>query len=102
MDKKIVQAVLERSKGLCEVCHKQGQELHHILSGNGRRRQHENADSVIMLCSSCHRGTNGVHGKNGAKLDLQLKLKLQETYFKQGKTEGEIRVLMGGRLYGTD
>lgn len=30
LDKKIVQAVLERSKGLCEVCYAPGAELHHI------------------------------------------------------------------------
>lgn len=35
MDKKIVQAVLERSKGLCEVCYAPGTELHHIIHGQG-------------------------------------------------------------------
>jgi len=52
-----------------------------------------------MLCVSCHRLTNGVHGKNGHILDLELKVGLQHKYFKLGYTEDEVRKLMNGRLY---
>ena len=38
-------------------------------------------------------------GKNGRELNLKLKVKLQETYFKQGYSEEEVRKLMGGKLY---
>lgn len=99
MDKKIVQAVLERSKGLCEVCYAPGTELHHIIYGKGKRKQHETIESVVLLCYECHRGTNGVHGKNGKELNIKLKKQLQEYYFKQGYTEEETRELMGGKLY---
>lgn len=99
MDKKIVQAVLERSKGLCEVCYAPGAELHHIIHGKGKRKQHETVESVVLLCWECHRGTYGVHGREGRKLDLQLKKQLQERYFKQGYSEKEVREMMGGKLY---
>ena len=99
MDKKIVQAVLERSKGLCEVCYAPGAELHHIIYGKGKRKQHETVESVVLLCWDCHRGTYGVHGREGRKLDLQLKKQLQERYFKQGYSEKEVREMMGGKLY---
>lgn len=99
MNKAIAKAVLERSKGLCEVCQRPGQHLHHIIHGNGKRKQCETIESVINLCWSCHQGTKGVHGRDGRKLDLRLKLKLQETYTKQGHPEDEIRRMMGGKIY---
>jgi len=102
MNKKIVQAVLERSRGICEYCgvyKGDSLELHHIIGGNGKRKQHESIESVIALCYEHHRGTNGVHGKNGRELDLKLKRKLQQTYIEQGYTEIKVRKLMGGKLY---
>jgi len=74
-------------------------EMHHIVFGSGKRTQHENEHSVILLCWHCHRGTNGVHGKNGRKLDLHLKRCLQKKYFSMGYNENEVRELMGGKLY---
>lgn len=99
MDKEIVQAVLERSQGLCENCYGPGAEFHHICFGSGKRKQHETKESVVLLCSRCHRGTNGVHGREGRELDLKLKIRLQEVYFNQGYAEHEVRIKMGGRLY---
>lgn len=99
MDEEIVQAVIERSKLLCENCYGPGEEFHHIVKGRGRRKQHERVESVVLLCRKCHRGTNGVHGKNGRKLDLKLKRRLQEEYLNQGYTEDEVREMMGGKLY---
>lgn len=102
MNKQIAQEVLDRSKGLCEVCGSRGQHLHHIIKGKGKRRQLESPENVINLCWECHMGTRGVHGREGRELDLKLKLTLQEKYFNQGYTETEVRAKMGGRLYATD
>ena len=100
MDKKIVEKVLKRSKGLCEVCGSAYLvELHHIIYGRGKRKQYENEFSVIVLCWYCHRGTKGVHGRDGRKLDLYLKRKLQKKYFSMGHNENEVREMMGGKLY---
>lgn len=99
MNKAIAKAVLERSKGLCEVCQRPGQHLHHIIYGNGKRKQCETIESVINLCWSCHQGTKGVHGREGRKLDLLLKQRLEKTYRDMGLSEEEIRHWMGGRLY---
>ena len=101
MNKLVYKQALERSQGLCEICKSNNKvELHHILYGNGKRKQCERLESVIFLCYKHHRGTNGVHGKNGHILDLKLKLKVQNTYFNKGLTEDEVRELMGGRIYG--
>lgn len=85
--------------GRCAVCGRYGLvERHHIIHGRGKRRQCETEKSVIDLCSDCHRGTYGVHGKYGKALDTMLKRKLQTSYFKEGYSEEEIRELMGGKL----
>ena len=100
MDNALVEQIYERSKGYCEICGSTHMlEIHHIIFGKGKRKQHERIESIILLCYSCHRGTNGVHGKNGRKLDIRLKQRLQKTYQDKGYTEEEIRELMGGRLY---
>ena len=99
MNKGIVDAVIDRSGGLCENCYSIGHELHHIIYGLGRRKQCERVESVILLCYECHRGTNGVHGTYGHKLDLKLKQKLQQTYFNMGMGDDEVRRWMGGMLY---
>lgn len=92
MNKKIVQAVQERSKGLCEICGSPHMtQMHHIIKGKGKRRQHENEFSVINLCWYCHHSNKGVHGRDGRELDLYLKRKLQEKYFNLGYTENEVR-----------
>ncbi len=102
MNDEIVKAVLDRSKGICENCYDAGEEFHHIIKGHGKRKQHETVESVVLLCWNCHRGTNGVHGKNGKELDLKLKIRLQEEYYQQGYTESQVRKMMGGRLYGNN
>ena len=100
MNKQIIKEVLERSQGRCERCSSnQMVQLHHIIKGRGKRRQCETVESVKALCWGCHHGTNGVHGKNGSKLDLELKKELEETYREQGRDENEIKYLLGGRFY---
>ena len=100
MNNKIVQAVLERSKGLCELCLSPNMtELHHIIGGRGKRKQHESVESIINLCWEHHKGTYGIHCREGRALDIQLKKQLQQTYINQGYTESEVRVKMGGKLY---
>jgi len=96
MDKAVYKSVSDRADGLCENCTKwENLELHHIL----RRKVPATIDNCIMLCSECHRGTKGVHGKEGHRLDVRFKQGVQAIYLSQGKTENETRVLMGGRLY---
>jgi Zn finger protein HypA/HybF involved in hydrogenase expression len=98
MDKKVYKAVMERASGECEVCKRyygDSLELHHIL----RRKVPENQDNCIALCPECHRGTNGVHGMYGHRLDMELKRKVQEAYIDMGYNADEVRELLGGRLY---
>lgn len=96
MDKQVYNAVSQRANGRCEVCGRGGRlELHHIL----RRKVPATVENCIMLCYECHRGTKGIHGRDGHKLDRELKINLQLKYERQGFSEDEVRRLMGGRLY---
>ena len=61
--------------GKCEVCKRNAElENHHCIGGSGRRKECDKYPELqFKLCPECHRGTNGVHGKNGADLALKLK-----------------------------
>jgi hypothetical protein len=100
MDKELYEKVMAKTNGLCIICESNEQvELHHIVSGVGKRKNYENEYSVVPLCYYHHRGDNGVHGKNGSELNRQLKIGLQEKYKSLGYSEEEIRELMGGKIY---
>lgn len=89
----------ERMTGPCAVCGRYSYlEAHHIVKGRGKRRECETKESVVHLCADCHRGTYGVHGRDGHALDMYLRRQLQATYFSHGRSETEVRRLMGGKL----
>ena len=84
----------------CYICGSTDRvEEHHIVHGRGKRKTCETPYSQRFLCWEHHRGTKGVHGKNGHELDMRLHLELQAQYFKMGATEEAVRWLMGGKLY---
>lgn len=97
--KEMHKIVTERSNGLCELCGSHYiVQRHHIVGGQGKRKQHENQYSLIDLCYYHHYGEYGVHESNG-DLERKLKIRLQEQYHDLGFNEDQIRELMGGRYY---
>lgn len=98
MNKTIYKEVMKRANGKCECCGRRTElSLHHAVSGRGKRQKHESVESCFGLCWHCHQGPDGVH--NNRELDIEFKLITQDRYRQQGKTDDEIRELMGGRLY---
>ena len=95
MNSEVYAAVRNRANGRCELCGKLSSdlELHHVVSGFGRRRQYESVETCLMLCHECH---EQVH--RDAKLHRVLKMLVQERLKVAGKSEDEIRAIMGGRL----
>lgn len=74
-------------------------EKHHIVF-RSQVKQLENCKlNHIYLCAECHRGTNGVHGKNGHELDRKLKLqfqnKLEFLFSKEYLTKKDIKEILG-------
>lgn len=59
------------------ICGQRATELHHIVFRSIVKPLENCTLNHIYLCSNCHRGTNGVHGSKGHKLDWQLKLEFQ-------------------------
>ncbi len=57
----------------CIVCGSWNVEDHHIFFGVAKRKKSEEYGLKVWLCPSHHRGTQGVHGRDGHKLDMELK-----------------------------
>ena len=90
---KIREIRIKMSRGICEYCReKPGSELHHIFGGRGRRKQLENIETVVMLCSECHRG------KFSETVINHFKVKVSKDLIKKYGEE-EARKMCGGRLY---
>ena len=52
--KKLVQEVLDRDNGVCQICFRPGDDIHHIaVAGMGRKKVHE-LENLITLCRKCH------------------------------------------------
>lgn len=61
----------------CAVCGSYNTELHHAVFRSQNKQLVNCKLNHIYLCPEHHRGTEGVHGKNGHKLDQRLKLQFQ-------------------------
>ena len=63
----------------CIVCKSQYQiEYHHCFFGSAKRRLSDKYKIIVPLCYLHHRGTNGIHGKNGKVLDTKIKQMAQK------------------------
>lgn len=62
-----------QDKKECLVCGSWNVEDHHIFFGVAKRKLSEKYGLKVWLCPNHHRGAYGVHGKEGHKLDLELK-----------------------------
>lgn len=82
----------------CIVCGSWNVEEHHLYKGVAKRKLSEQYGLKIFLCPTHHRGTNGVHGKNGHKLDLELKILGQKSFeYHYGSREDFIKIF--GKSY---
>ena len=53
-------------------------ELHHCIHGNKKNRNLSTQYHLLIgICSECHRGINGIHGKYGKEKDLKLQAEAQ-------------------------
>ena len=79
-----METILKSRKGECFLCGKYGPtEVHHIFYGSGRRKISDREGLIVYLCSECHRGTKGVHGRDGGQLGDRLKRIAQEAWEKR-------------------
>ncbi len=81
----------------CIVCGSWNVEDHHIFFGQGKRKLSEKYGLKVWLCPSHHRETNGVHGRDGHKLDIELKQLGQKAFEWKHSREDFMKVF--GRNY---
>lgn len=78
MSKSIMQDLSVRQ---CYLCGRQyGLEVHHVMSGVANRRLSEKFGLTVLLCASCHRGTDGA--QYGKENNLKLRQEAQEAFEK--------------------
>lgn len=88
-----MKSIIQREKQ-CLICGSWNIEDHHIFFGNANRKQSEKYGLKVWLCPTHHRGTIGVHGKDGHKLDMQLK-ELGQKAFEWKHTREEFIKIFG-------
>lgn len=77
----MAESILKTESGICFACGRSGHtETHHIIYGTGMRAISDREGLTCYLCRECHRGTNGVHGKNGNVLNRELKRIAQQRW----------------------
>lgn len=68
--------------GVCSNCGARGiVERHHVFFKSKAKALKNCNLNLVDLCTDCHRGTNGVHGPHGHKLDIKLKKETQAKIF---------------------
>lgn len=76
-----MRSIITKDMSRCYECGCTGNlERHHCIHGTAGRKLADKYGLVVMLCGDCHRGTKGVHGRDGAELDLKLKRIAQEAW----------------------
>lgn len=73
MKKKVKSIIPGDSEYKCFFCNRYFNssypgEVHHIFGGNAKRKLSDEDGLIIHLCYDCHRGTTGVHGRDGMPL----------------------------------
>lgn len=91
-----MKSIIQREKQ-CLICGSWNIEDHHIFFGNANRKQSEKYGLKVWLCPTHHRGTIGVHGKDGHKLDMELKQLGQKAFEWKHTREEFIKIF--GRNY---
>ena len=88
--------IMPKSTKYSTVRTKKYSERHEVFFSKAYRIKSVKDGLIIFLTEEDHRGTNGVHGKNGDKLNRYLKKKGQEAWMKYyKKTKKEFRKRYG-------
>lgn len=83
-----------QDKKQCMVCHNANAEEHHVFFGTANRKLSEKYGLKVYLCTEHHRGTRGVHGREGKTLDTYLK-ELAQSRFEEKESREKFRQIFG-------
>lgn len=97
----MAESIIKTAK-CCFFCGSEvGLERHHCAHGTANRKLAEKYGLWVYLCPECHRGTDGVHGKNGKRKDITVKKAAQYAFMKTyDRTEDDFRRIFGKSYLG--
>lgn len=91
-----MKSIIVKDLKVCDNCKTtQGVEVHHCIHGTAGRKLATRYHLVVGLCSECHRGKFGVHGKEGHELDLHYKKLAQEAWERKYGDREKFREIFG-------
>lgn len=91
--------IMPKSTKYSTVRTKKYSERHEVFFSKAYRMKSIKDGLIIFLTEDDHRGTNGVHGKNGDKLNRYLKRIAQKTWIEHYKKTKEDFVKKYGKNY---
>lgn len=95
----MARSVMGNGRG-CYVCGDNSYlESHHIFFGGRNRHKAEQDGLKVLLCYEHHRGTSGVHGRDGHELDLKLKRDAEGIWLKRNNKTIQDFIDRYGRNY---
>lgn len=85
-----MQSIIQPEK-YCFICgSRMNLELHHCIHGSANRKLADEDGLTVWLCPLCHRGTYGVHGREGHGMDEDLKKIAEAKWLRfTGKTKAD-------------
>lgn len=90
-----IKSIMQDDLMKCWFCGRFGTEKHHIIFGTANRKISDKYGLIVGLCYQCHRGTNGVHGRDGMEINKDLKHYAQEAFEKHHGTREDFRRIFG-------
>lgn len=86
-----------QSKKRCFICERETElEMHHCFFGSANRKLSEQDGLKVWLCYEHHRGTYGVHGRDGEEMDTYLKEQAEQVWIDYyRKTKDDFRQRYG-------
>ena len=76
MNQRLRQYIIDRERGQCALCGRQGTDLHHEPSrGMGGDKNADQPNRLILLCRECHeRRTGRVNCPSGEQAQYKIKI----------------------------
>lgn len=95
-----MKSIITNNMEKCYICgSRSGLNVHHVIYGVGKRNIADEDGLTIPLCYYHHKGTYGVHGREGHELDQKLKEIAEKKWMEYYKKSEEEWIKRYGKNY---